>query len=170
MHEDQVPQGLRRRPLAVHGAALDARGAADAGDGGVPVGVERRRRAAQIGGVLGPEQRAHRVPPVELGLHVPADVDAVHHQSGDETVDHDVLHHRADEARSGQVALAELRPAQILVDVPDHVSHRRRAAGLSASVWNQASPSRFADSPSAPSTNSLSTARVSTGSRKRRRP
>jgi len=70
--------------------------------------------------------------PVELRLNVLGDLHAVHHKIGDEAVDHGILHDDADQACSGQIALAELRTAQILVDMlchaPDSSSEHRQAS------------------------------------------
>ncbi|GAA0267307.1 hypothetical protein GCM10009539_62650 [Cryptosporangium japonicum] len=63
--------------------------------------------------------------PVELGLDVAGDLDAVHDEVGDEPVDDGVLQHDADQARLGEITFAELGTAEILVDVARHAPHDR---------------------------------------------
>jgi len=63
--------------------------------------------------------------PVELRLDVPGDLDTVHHEVGDEPVDHGVPHDDTDQACPGQIAFAELGTVQILVDIPRHAPHPR---------------------------------------------
>lgn len=130
--EDQVAHRLRRRPLVVHAAALDAGRTADPLDRGGEAGAELPRCLAQIGGVLGADQHPHRMTPVELRFDVPGDLDTVHHQVGDEPVDHGVLQDDADQARPGQIALAELRAVQVLVDIPRHARILVARLGTSA--------------------------------------
>src|ERR1700723_1591728 len=81
--------------------------------------------------------------PVELCLNVLGDLDTVHHEVGDEPVDHGILHDDADQACPGQIALAELRTVQILVDISCHAPHTRsehRQASLPGLMWPLPSP------------------------------
>src|ERR1700753_454593 len=83
--------------------------------------------------------------PVELCLNVLGDLDTVHHEVSDEPVDHGILHDDADQACPGQIALAELRTVQILVDISCHAPHARsehRQASLPGLMWPLPSPDR----------------------------
>ncbi|MGX1267186.1 hypothetical protein [Streptomyces phaeoluteigriseus] len=53
--------------------------------------MELTRCFAQIGRVLGADKHPHRMTPVELCLDVLSDLDTVHHEVGDEPVDHGIL-------------------------------------------------------------------------------
>jgi hypothetical protein len=72
------------------------------------------------------------VPAVELSLDVRHDLDPVDHEAGDQAVDFGVLNDDADQPGSAQVALAELRADEILVDAShaDSVTSPFRSHGI----------------------------------------
>jgi hypothetical protein len=80
----------------------------------------------QVGRLVGPDQQPHRVPAVELGLHVRHDLDPVDHEVGDQAVYLGVLHDHADQPRPTQVALAELRAGEVLLVEASHADRLGR--------------------------------------------
>ena len=96
--------------------------------GHAPDSLDRRRpvipqlspRLTQVTGLIGADEQPHGVAAVELRVDVWHHLDPVDLQVGDQAVDLHVLHDNTDQSRPTQVALAELRPSQVLVVEAPH--------------------------------------------------
>ena len=133
VHEDQVTQRLDRRPLVVDALVLAAVGhRLEPRVRRLPVVAQRGPRLAQVGRLVGADQQAHRMAPVELGLDVAGHLDAVDDEVGDQPVDLGVLQDHTDQAGAGQVSTRGTRhrsgPARRIAPC----AHRRTGDGQRA--------------------------------------
>ncbi len=87
-----------------------------------PVSIELSAGITEVGGLVGTDQQAHGIAPVELRFDVPRHFDAVDDEVGYEAVNLDVLHDDSHEPRPVELALPELRTREIFLHEPPHAS------------------------------------------------
>jgi hypothetical protein len=114
--EDQVTQGLQSRPLAVYGAVLHPRRCPQTVDRRRPVRLKLPPPFEHVSRDVGADQQSDRIAAIEFSVDVGRDLDTIHHEIRDETINLGILHDNPDEPRAVERALTELGSREVLLD------------------------------------------------------